>query len=61
MNEFEVRYIFCGAFKDSHTENTPSNKTKAFTKSMNMRIWEIGTLNQPFVRGCYTEAIFSKN
>ena len=27
-------------------ENTPSNKTKATTKSMNMRIWEIGTINQ---------------
>ena len=27
-------------------ENTPSNKTKATTKSMYMRIWEIGTINQ---------------
>ena len=24
--------------KDTHGENTPSNKTKVFTKSMNMRI-----------------------
>ena len=41
--------------KVTHRENTPSNKTKAFTKSMNKRIWEIGTLNQLLIRSCYVE------
>ena len=27
---------------------------------MNMLIWEIGTLNQIFIRGSYTEIKFSK-
>ena len=27
-------------------ENTPSSKTQAFTKSTNMDIWLIGTLNE---------------
>ena len=31
--------------KDTRKENTPPNKTKALTKRVNMRIWEIGTLN----------------
>ena len=35
-------------------ENTPSNRTKAFMKSMNMYIWVIGTLNQLFITGSYT-------
>ena len=30
--------------KDTHRENTTSNKTEALTKSMNMYIWAIGTL-----------------
>ena len=34
-------------------ENTPSNKTEALTKSKNMYIWVIGTLNQLFIRGSY--------
>ena len=29
---------------------TPSNKTEVLTKSMNMYIWAIGTLNQLFIR-----------
>ena len=35
-------------FKDTHWEKTPSNKNKAPTKSMNMRVWNIDTLNQVF-------------
>ena len=31
--------------KDHYRENTPSNKTQALTKSMNMNIWVIGTFN----------------
>ena len=42
-------------------ENTPTNKTEALTKSMNMYIWVIGTLNQLFVRGCYAQVNFQKN
>ena len=36
--------------KDTHRENTPSNKTTALTKSMNMYIWAIGVLHQLFIR-----------
>ena len=39
--------------KDSHRKNAPLNKTKAFTKYMNIRIWRIDTLNQLFIRGSY--------
>ena len=46
--------------KDTHNENTPSNKTKELTKTMNMRIWETGTLNQLFIRGSYTKIKYSK-
>ena len=35
--------------KDTHRENTPSNKTAALTKSMNVHIWAIGILNQLFI------------
>ena len=42
-------------FKDTHSENTPSNKTQALTKSMNMGIWVVGTSNQLFIRGSCTE------
>ena len=41
-------------------ENTPSNKTEALTKSMNMYIWAIGILNQLFIRDSYTQITFSK-
>ena len=46
--------------KDTHNENIPSNKTKELTKTMNMRIWETGTLNQLFIRGSYTKIKYSK-
>ena len=36
-------------------ENTPSNTTETPTKSVNLYIWAIGTLNQLFVRGSYTQ------
>ena len=31
------------SFKDTHREKTPSNKTPAFEKSMNMGIWTLGS------------------
>ena len=37
-----------------------SNKISALTKSMNMDIWVVGTMNQLFIRGSYTETKFSK-
>ena len=37
--------------KDTHREKAPSNKTPAFTKSMNMDIWVVGTSNQIFIGG----------
>ena len=43
---------------DTQRENIPSNQTR--TKSVNMRIWEIDTLNQVFMKGSYTEIEFSK-
>ena len=46
--------------KDTHRENPVINKTQALTKSMNMDIWVIGTLNQQFIRGSYTEIKFPK-
>ena len=45
---------------NTHSKNAPSNKTQVITKSMNMEIWEVGTLNQLFIRGSYTEIKFSK-
>ena len=47
-------------YKDTHRENSPSNKTQALTKNMNMDIWVIGTLNQIFKRGFSTQIKFSK-
>ena len=47
-------------FKDTHREKAPSNKTQAFTKSMSMDIWVVGTLNLVFVRGSYNSIKFSK-
>ena len=41
-------------------ENTPSNKTKALTKRMNMYIWAIDILNQLFLRDSYTQIKFSE-
>ena len=46
--------------KDTLNEKAPSNKTPAFTRSMNMDIWVAGTSNQLFLRGCKTETKFSK-
>ena len=47
-------------FKDTHGEKVPSNKTQAFTKSMSMDIWVVGTLNLVSVRGSYNSIKFSK-
>ena len=41
--------------KDTNREKAPSNETQALTGSMNMDILVVGTLNQLFVRGSYTE------
>ena len=46
--------------KDTHREKAPSNKTPMLTKSTNMGIWIIGTSNQLFTRGSYTETKSSK-
>ena len=37
-------------FKNTHREDTPSNKTQALMKSMNIDISVIGTLSQLFIR-----------
>ena len=46
--------------KDIHRANTPSDKTEALTKSMNMYIWAAGILNQLFIRDYYTQIKFTK-
>ena len=47
--------------KDTPRENTPSNKTEALIKSMNMYICLIVILDQLFIRDSYTSIKFSKN
>ena len=49
---FNIKYV--------HIENTPSNKTRALTKCMNMDIWAIGILNQLFIKDFCTQIKFSK-
>ena len=39
------------SIKGTQREKSPSNKTLALTKSMNMDIWVIGTSKQVFIRG----------
>ena len=56
-----IQYILMvNIFKFQLKENTTSNKTKALTKRINKHIWEIGTLNQIFIRGSYTDIKFTK-
>ena len=43
-------------FKDTHREKA----TQAFTKSINMDIWVVCTLNQQFMRGSYNGTKFKK-
>lgn len=45
-------------FKETYRKNTPSNKTGALTKSMNIYIWVICILNQLFIRDYYTQIEF---
>ena len=52
-NYFEV-------FKDTHRQKASSNKTPAFTESMNMDIWVVGIPNQRFKAGSYNEMNFFK-
>ena len=56
---FHIRYWFV-FIKDTNKEKAPTGKTQVSTKSINMDIWVIGTLNQLFIRGSYTEIKFSK-
>ena len=49
------------SFKDTHREKTPSNKTPVLRKSMTINILTVGTLNQIFISGSYTERQFCKN
>ena len=46
--------------KDTHKENTLSNKTQVLTKSMNINIWEFGILGQLCMRDSHTQIEFSK-
>ena len=46
-------------FKHTYRGKAPSNKTQALTKSINMDILVVGTLNQLLRRSSYTEIKFS--
>ena len=48
------------SFKDTHREKAPSNKTSALTGTMNMDNWIVGTSDELFITGSYTETKFSK-
>ena len=48
------------SFKDTHREEAPSNKTPALSESINMDIWVVGTSDQVFTTGSYTETKFLK-
>ena len=52
INDFNI--------KNSHREKAPSNKTQPLTKTMNMDIWVVGTVNQFFIRDSNIETKFSK-
>ena len=58
LKKEKILNLLC--FQDTHRENAPSNKTEALTKSMNICISVVGTLNQLFVRGSHNEKIFLK-
>ena len=58
--KWQNQHIVQTKFKDTHRENTASNRTEALTKNMNMYIWAIGTLNQLFIRGSHTQIKFLK-
>ena len=60
LSQLEVKDLFFH-FKDTHSENRPSNRTQALTKSMNMDIWVVGTLSQFWgYWGSYAELKFTK-
>ena len=46
--------------KDTRREKVPSNKTPRPTKSMNESIWVVGTCNQLFRRGYFSETKLSR-
>ena len=41
--------------KDTHKENASLNKTETLTKSMNMDIWVVVSLNQRLMKGSYSK------
>ena len=43
--------------KDTQRGKAPPNKTPAYTKSTNMGIWFVDTLNQIFIKGLYDRSI----
>ena len=55
-----IATLFIMLLRNTHSENTSSNKTEALTKSIIIYIWVIGILNQLFMRNSYTQIKFSK-
>ena len=60
MSTIFIKKSYIILIKDTHRKNTYSNKTWVLTESMNMVIWVVCTLNQLFIRHCYTQIKFSK-
>ena len=48
------------SYKDTQREKATANKTPVFSESLNMDIWAVGTSNQLFITGSYSETKFSK-
>ena len=48
------------SFRDTRREKARLNKTPALSESMNMRNWVVGTSNQRFMIGSYTETFNKK-
>ena len=61
LNAENSTQMYLNKIKDTHREKAASNKTPVRTKNMNMDIWIVGTSNQHFRRGSYSETKFSKN
>ena len=59
-SSFNLVLLSLTVIKDTHRENTSSNKTQALTKSMNLNNRIVGTFHQLLGRGYHAEIKFSK-
>ena len=52
--------VFNNQIKDTHREKGPLNINSAFTKSMNIDVYVVGTSNQLFLRSSLAETKYFK-